>query len=55
MLRRILPIVYLVVGVLVASQHGYLAHLNTVGHLFSAFLAIILWPLVLLGISLTIR
>lgn len=55
MLRRIFPIVYLLIGVLVASQHGYLAHLNTISHLFSAVLTIALWPLVLLGINLNIR
>lgn len=55
MLRRIFPLIYLVVGVLVASQHGYLAHLNTASHVFSAVLAIVLWPLLLLGINLTIK
>lgn len=55
MLRRIFPIVYLLIGVLIASQHGYLAHLNTVSRLFSAVLTIVLWPLVLLGISLAIK
>ncbi len=55
MLRRIFPVIYLVIGVLVASQHGYLAHLNTISHIFSAVLAIALWPLVLLGINLTMK
>jgi hypothetical protein len=54
MIRRILPIVYLVIGVLVASQHGYLTNLATIGRIFSAVLAILLWPLVLIGIHLTI-
>jgi len=55
MVRRIIPIVYLVVGVLVAAQHHYLAHLNTIGHIFSAVLAIALWPLLLLGVNLNIK
>ena len=55
MLRRFFPVVYLVIGVLVASQHGYLGHLNTISHIFSAVLAITLWPLVLLSINLTIK
>ena len=54
MIRRILPIVYLVIGVLVASQHGYLTSLSTIGRIVSAALAILLWPLVLIGIHLTI-
>ena len=54
MIRRILPIVYLVIGVLVASQHGYLTSLSTIGRIVSAVLAILLWPLVLIGIHLTI-
>lgn len=55
MTGRILPAIYLLVGVLVAAQHHYLAHLNTISHIFSAVLAIVLWPLVLLGISLNIK
>jgi hypothetical protein len=55
MIRRIIPIVYLVIGVAVAAQHHYLAHLNTASRILSALLAILLWPLVLLGVSLTIK
>ena len=53
MLRRILPIVYLVIGILVAAQHDYFAHLTTAGRVLSAVLAVLLWPLVLLGLHLT--
>lgn len=55
MFRRIFPVIYLVVGVLIASQHGYLSHLNTPGHVFSAVLAIVLWPLLVLGVNLNIK
>lgn len=55
MFRRILPVIYLLIGVLVASQHGYLTHLNTLTHIFSAVLAIVLWPLLLLGVNLNIK
>ena len=54
MLRRILPIIYLLIGLLVAAQHHYFTHLNTMGHVFSALLAVVLWPLVLFGVNLTI-
>jgi hypothetical protein len=54
MIRRILPIVYLLIGVLVAAQHGYLTNMTTLGRVLSAVLAIVLWPLVLFGVHLTI-
>jgi hypothetical protein len=55
MLRRIVPLVYLLIGLLVASQHSYLSNLNTAGRILSAVLAVLLWPLVLLGVHLTIK
>jgi hypothetical protein len=54
MFRRIAPFIYLLIGVVVASQHSYLNHLSTVSGVLSALLAIFLWPLVLLGVPLTI-
>ncbi len=54
MMRRILPIVYLLIGVLVASQHNYLSNLTTLNPILSAVLAVALWPLVLLGVHLNI-
>jgi hypothetical protein len=50
-----LGIVYLVVGLVVAANRDYLEDLNGVRALISAVLAILLWPLVLLGIDLHIR
>jgi hypothetical protein len=54
MLRRIAPVIYLVIGLFVAAQHSYLTHLDTFGRVLSAVLAVVLWPLVLLGVHLTI-
>jgi hypothetical protein len=54
MIRRIVPIVYLLIGLLVASQHSYLTNLTTLNRILSAVLAVVLWPLVLLGIHLNI-
>jgi hypothetical protein len=48
-------IIWLVVGVLVASAHHYLAHVDTFRLVVSAALAIFLWPLLLLGINLHIH
>ena len=48
-------IIYLVIGIVVAANHHYLTSLHTVRQYGSALLAIVLWPLLLLGISLHIH
>ena len=48
-------LVYLVVGVAVAAQKHYFEHLDTIRLIASAILAIVLWPLLLLGIDLHIK
>ncbi len=48
-------IIYLVVGIVVASAHHYFTHAGTLKPLVSAVLAVALWPLLLLGINLHIR
>ena len=55
MLRKILGLVYLVVGLVVANTHHYFVKLNSLKPIVSAVLAVVLWPLVLLGVSLHIR
>jgi hypothetical protein len=45
---RILPLIYVIVGIVVASQHHYFAHLDTGRAIVNTLLAIIFWPLVLL-------
>ncbi len=52
MLRGIIVIVYVVAGLVVASSHHYLTGLNDLRSILSAVLAIVLWPLVLLGVDL---
>lgn len=42
--------VYIVIGCVVAAQHSFFDHLRTVDGIVSAALAVLLWPLVLLGI-----
>jgi hypothetical protein len=54
-LRNILIVVYLVVGVVVANSHHYFTHLNSLTAVLSALLAVLLWPLVLFGVSLHIK
>jgi hypothetical protein len=50
-----LGVVYMVVGAIVAATHHYYANLHAVKPIASAVLAILLWPLLLLGINLHIH
>jgi hypothetical protein len=50
-----LGLVWLVVGIIVAATHDYFERLNTIRLLLSAILAVLLWPLILLGIDLHIK
>jgi hypothetical protein len=50
-----LAFVWIAVGVAIAWTHHYFTHLDTWREILSALLAIMLWPLVLLGIDLHIR
>ena len=54
-LRYIFIIVYLVVGVVIASSHHYFTHLNSLTSVLSALLAVVLWPLILFGVNLHIK
>jgi hypothetical protein len=47
-------VLYIIIGFIVAANRGYLADFSTIGHILSALLAIMLWPLVLLGVNLQI-
>jgi len=51
----LLGVVYLVVGVAIAATHHYFVHLQTLKTIASAVLAVVLWPLLLLGINLHIH
>jgi FtsH-binding integral membrane protein len=52
---RIATLVWLLVGVLVASTHHYFSHIDTLRLIISALLAILLWPLLLVGINLHVK
>jgi hypothetical protein len=53
--RIILFVVYIIVGVVVAASHTYFAHLDALKPIASAVLAVLLWPLVLFGVSLHLK
>ncbi len=48
-------VIYLIVGVILASSHHYFTHASTLKPIVSAVLAVVLWPLLLLGINLHIH
>ena len=52
---RFLALVYVVVGVAIAASYDYFERLNGFRQVLSAVLAVLLWPLLLLGIDLHIR
>jgi hypothetical protein len=47
--------IWIIIGFIVAASHHYFTHVGTIKLIVSAVLAILLWPLVLLGINLQIR
>jgi hypothetical protein len=51
----LLVAVYLIIGAFVAANHHYFSHADGARGIASAVLAILLWPLVLAGVSLRIR
>jgi hypothetical protein len=53
--RRLLFVVWVAVGVAVAAAKDYLDNVETARRLLSALLAILLWPLLFLGIDLHVE
>ncbi len=51
----LLTIVYVIIGVIVANGHAYFVHLTAIMPILSAILAVLLWPLILLGVNLHLR
>ena len=51
----LVTIVYVVVGVAIAASKDYFENLDTLKRIVSALLAVVLWPLLLLGIDLHIK
>jgi hypothetical protein len=51
----LLFVVYLVIGGVVSATHHYWSNVDTVKQIISGVLAVVLWPLVLLGVNLHIH
>jgi hypothetical protein len=59
MLRRrtpplLLPMVWIVVGVVVAAIYDYFDSLGTAGRVLTAVTAVLLWPILLFGFEIRI-
>ncbi len=52
---KVLLVIYVVVGLIVANSHHYFAHLDGFKPIVSAALAVLLWPLVVFGVDLHIK
>lgn len=51
-MHSIIGFVYMVAGVAVANGQGYFANLTTLPNILAAVLAVVLWPLLIMGINL---
>jgi hypothetical protein len=47
-------LVWIVIGLIVASNRGFLGHLDSLSGILSAALAVLAWPLVLLNVHVAI-
>lgn len=54
-MKLIILVVYLVVGVLVASGQNYLGEVSGIGDALNLILAVVLWPLLLVGVDFNIK
>jgi hypothetical protein len=54
-LTSLITLVYLIVGAVTANSHRYFMHVNGVRSGASAALAVLLWPLIYLGVNLHIH
>jgi hypothetical protein len=50
----LLFVIYLVIGVVVAYSENYLENVDRTKRLLSAILAVLLWPLVLIGFDVRV-
>ena len=51
---RLLTVVWVVIGAIVAAANDYFDSLGTVGRVLTALAAVILWPLLLFGYEISI-
>jgi len=54
-MKLIFLVVYLVIGVLVASSQNYVGDIGGIGDALNLILAVVLWPLLLVGVDFNIK
>ena len=50
----LLTVAWIVIGIIVAATHHFFEHVSTIGGILSAIIAVIVWPLILLGVKIAI-
>jgi hypothetical protein len=50
----VVVVIWLVLGVVVAGGHHYLDNLGSIGAILTAVLAVLIWPLILIGVKINI-
>jgi hypothetical protein len=50
----VVVLIWLVIGVVVAGGHHYLDNLGSIGAILTAVLAVLIWPLILIGVKINI-
>jgi hypothetical protein len=50
----LLGVLWIVIGLVVAATHHFFDHVGTVGGILSAIIAVLVWPLILLGVKIAI-
>ena len=48
-------LLYVIVGVVAAAIYDYFDHLGTIRRVLEAVIAVLIWPLILLGVEIDIR
>jgi hypothetical protein len=48
-------LLYVIVGVVVAAIYDYFDNLGTIRRVLEAVIAVLIWPLILLGVEIDIR
>ncbi len=54
-MKNILVIAYLVIGVLIAAAQDYLGDVGSIGAVINLVLAVVLWPLLLVGVDFNFK
>ena len=50
-----IPVLWVIVGVVVAAVYDYFDSLGTVGRILTVIVAVLFWPILLFGFDITIQ